>query len=69
MTQDKIAQWKDQRNVKKLAARADRSEEYAIAAMQFAAAAVDEAERAIVEAIVARLDVESASMTSASANA
>ena len=59
MTQDKIAQWKRERDTKKLASRADRSEDYAIAAMQFAGAAIDEAEKATVEAIVARMDADS----------
>ena len=59
MTQDAIAQWKAQRNAKKLGARADRSEDYAVAATQFAGAAIDEAERAVIEAIVARMDADS----------
>src|SRR5215470_4351759 len=54
MTQDAIAQWKAQRNAKKLEGRANRSEDYAVAAMQFAGAAIDEAERAVIEAVVAR---------------
>ena len=39
-------------------ARADLSERYAVTAMEIAAAAVDEAERAAVEAIVARMDAD-----------
>jgi exonuclease VII large subunit len=58
MTHDKIAQWKEQRDVKRLANRADLSEHYAITAMEIAAAAVDEAERAAVEAVVARMDAD-----------
>jgi hypothetical protein len=60
MTHDKIAQWKEQRDVKRLAARADLSEHYAVTAMEVAAAAVDEAERAAVEAVVARMDADGA---------
>ena len=58
MTQDRIAEWKEQRDVKRLGSRADLSEQYAVGAMEIAAAAVDEAERAAVEAIVARMDAD-----------
>ncbi len=58
MTHDKIAQWKERHDVKRLAARADLSEHYAITAMEIATAAVDEAERAAVEAVVARIDAD-----------
>ncbi len=58
MTHDKIAQWKEGHDVKRLAARADLSEHYAITAMEIATAAVDEAERAAVEAVVARIDAD-----------
>ena len=56
ITSDKIAEWKAQRQVKKLVDRADGAASYAAASMQVAAAAVDEAERAVVEAIVAQMD-------------
>ena len=59
-TSEKIAAWKAQRDVKKLAAHADGAEDYAVASMQLAAAAVDEAERAAVEAVVARMDADAA---------
>lgn len=59
-TSEKIAVWKAQRDVKKLAAHADSAEDYAVASMQLAAAAVDEAERAAVEAVVARMDSDAA---------
>jgi hypothetical protein len=55
-TSEKIAAWKAERNVKMLTAHADIAENYAIASMQLAADAVDEAERAAVEAVVARMD-------------
>ena len=58
MTHDTIAEWKKQRDVKRLESRADLSERYAVTAMEIAAAAVDEAERAAVEAIVARMDAD-----------
>jgi hypothetical protein len=69
MTHDKIAQWKEQRDVKKLSARADLTEHYAVAAMEIAAAAVDEAERAAVEAIVARMDADAVQALVASKSA
>ncbi len=68
MIQDKVAQWKEQRNVKKLATRADSSEQYAIAAIQTAAVAIDEAEQSVVPAALDRIDADAAavSMTSVS---
>jgi hypothetical protein len=59
-TSEKIAAWKSQHDVKKLAAHAKSAEQYAVASMQLAAAAVDEAERAAVEAVVARMDADDA---------
>jgi hypothetical protein len=63
-TTEKVAAWKAQRDVKKLAAHADKAEDYAVASMQLAAAAVDEAERAAVEAVVARMDSDAAQTSS-----
>ena len=60
VTSENIAAWKAQRDFKKLTAHADRAEDYAVASMQLAAAAVDEAERAAVEAVVARMDADAA---------
>jgi hypothetical protein len=59
-TSEKIAAWKSQHDVKKLASHAESAEQYAVASMQLAAAAVDEAERAAVEAVVARMDADDA---------
>jgi membrane protein involved in colicin uptake len=59
-TSEKIAAWKAQHDVSKLAAHADSAENYAVASMQLAVAAVDEAERAAVEAVVARMDADAA---------
>jgi membrane protein involved in colicin uptake len=59
-TADKIATWKGERDVKKLAAHADAAEDYAVACVQLAASAVDEAERAAVEAVAARMDADTA---------
>jgi hypothetical protein len=58
MTHDTITERKQQRDVKRLESRADLSEHYAVTAMEIAAAAVDEAERAAVEAVVARMDAD-----------
>jgi len=59
-TQAKIADWKSKREASKLNNRADRAEQYAAAAIVVAAAAVDEAERASVEAWLARQDADAA---------
>jgi hypothetical protein len=69
MTHDKIAQWKEQGDAKRLVARADLSENYAVTAMEIAAAAVDEAERAAVEAVVARMDADGIKAPAASKSA
>lgn len=53
-----IEDWKAKREHKKLAARADRAEDYAAAAIVVALAAVEEAEVAILEAVAARMDAE-----------
>ena len=63
ITNDKIAEWKAQRQVKKLEARADSAERYAAATTQIAAAAIDEAETAVAEAIVARIDADTTQAT------
>jgi hypothetical protein len=69
MTHDKIAQWKEQGDAKRLATRADLTERYAVTAMEIAAAAVDEAERAAVEAVVARMDADGIKAAAASKSA
>jgi hypothetical protein len=53
---DKIAEWKAKLEASKLQNRADRAEHYAAAAIVIAGAAVDEAERAALEAWLARQD-------------
>jgi hypothetical protein len=58
ITADKIAEWKAQREVRKLNDRADDAESYAVAAMQIAVAAIDEAETAAIEAVLARIDAD-----------
>ncbi|MBP0000219.1 MAG: hypothetical protein J7641_14675 [Cyanobacteria bacterium SID2] len=50
-----IDEWKAKKEQEKLLARADRAEEYAVAAIVWAAAALDEAEIATLEALEARI--------------
>jgi len=64
-TRDKIAEWKTKRETSKLQNRADKSEQYAAAAITIATAAVDDAERASFEAWLARQDADSAQMKQA----
>ena len=54
--QDQVARWKADRQFQHLEARAERAAAYATDATNFAVATVDEAEAAILEAMVARLD-------------
>jgi hypothetical protein len=56
----KVAEWKEQREARLLDARADFAESYAAAAFDVAVGAADEAELALLEASLARLDAESA---------
>jgi hypothetical protein len=51
---EKVAQWKAKRETSRLHARADRCERSAAAAIAVAAAAMDEAERAVLRALLAR---------------
>jgi len=53
-----IGQWKAKREVSKLHARADRAEQYAADAIFVADMAVADAEEAIVDALIARMDAE-----------
>ena len=51
-----IDQWKARREAKKLSNRADQAEEYAAAAIALATASISEAENAVLEAVIARMD-------------
>ncbi len=51
---DKVAQWKAKRETSRLHARADKYERCAGAAMAVAATAMNEAERAVLRALLAR---------------
>jgi hypothetical protein len=58
-----IAEWKTNREIHKLEKRADKAEDNAVAAIEFSASSVAEAELATLEAIEARLDAEAAKET------
>jgi predicted nucleic acid-binding Zn-ribbon protein len=60
ITREKIAEWKEQRDLRKLQNRADKAERYAAAAIDVAVAAMDEAEQASLEAWLAREDADAA---------
>jgi hypothetical protein len=59
-TKETVAQWQAKREVNKLNARADRAADYAVAAVAFAAAMIDEAETAVLDAVVARREADAA---------
>ena len=69
VTNDKIAEWKAQRQASMLARHADGAERYAAAATEVAVAAIDEAEEAIAEAVVARMEADTAKTPSAAKRA
>jgi NTP pyrophosphatase (non-canonical NTP hydrolase) len=57
-TKEAINVWKANHETRKLKARADRAEDYAADAIIYAQAAIDRAEEAILEAVVARMDAD-----------
>jgi hypothetical protein len=59
-TKEAVSEWKAKHETRKLNARAERSEAYAADAIDFALASLDEAEEAILDAVVARLDADAA---------
>jgi ElaB/YqjD/DUF883 family membrane-anchored ribosome-binding protein len=59
-TKEAVTQWKAKGEKRKLQARADWAEAYAADAISNAMASLDEAEEAILNAIVARMDVDAA---------
>ena len=61
----KIAEWKAKMETAKLKGRAEGAERYAAAAVVVAAAAIDEAERASLEAWLARKDADGAQASKA----
>jgi chromosome segregation ATPase len=65
VSDEMVAAWKDKLETARLQSRADKAERYATAAAALAAAAVDEAEQAVLEAWLARRDAETAQSTKA----
>jgi len=59
-TQEAIGSWRKQREIDKLLNRAERAEDYAVDMVTAAAYDFDEAEQAILEAVVARVDANQA---------
>ncbi len=59
-TSEVIAAWREAREIGKLQKRADQAERYAVAAFGVVVAALDEAEKASLEAWLARRDARSA---------
>ncbi|HSY38231.1 MAG TPA: hypothetical protein VLA79_01850 [Polyangia bacterium] len=59
-TQEAIASWKQQREVDKLEARAERAKDYALDMVSAVVDDFEEAEQAVYEAVAARLEAESA---------
>jgi hypothetical protein len=55
-----INEWKAKREVRKLNTRAERAEAYAEAAIVLALASIDEAEEAVLDAVAARMDADTA---------
>jgi chromosome segregation ATPase len=53
-----VSEWKAKRETRKLNARADRAEAYAADAIDFVVASIDEAELAILDAVMARIDAD-----------
>jgi len=62
-----ITEWKAKRDVSKLNSRADRAEQYAADAVYIAVAALDEAEEAIFDAVMARMDADNVGSPAAAA--
>jgi hypothetical protein len=59
-TEQAVSEWKAKRETRKLQVRADRSEVYAADAIAYALATIDEAEEAVLDAAVARMDADAA---------
>jgi chromosome segregation ATPase len=59
-TQERIGSWRQQREIEKLEARADRAENYAVDMVTTAAYDFEEAEQAVLEAVAARFDANQA---------
>jgi chromosome segregation ATPase len=62
-TQEAIASWKQRRELRKLEARAERAEDYAVDMVTTAAYDFDEAEQAVLDALAARLECSAAAVS------
>lgn len=60
-TKEAIGSWRQRHEVQKLQRRADRAEEYALDLVSVAALDFEEAEQAVLDAMVARFDANTAS--------
>ena len=57
-TRPAVSEWKTNREVRRLNARADHAEAFAADAIDFAIAAIDEVADAMVDAVLARMDAD-----------
>jgi len=63
-TQEAVSSWRKKRELKKLENRADRAEEYAMDLVITAAYDFEQAEQAVLDALAARYDADTASSPS-----
>jgi hypothetical protein len=59
-TKETINEWKTKHEIIRLQARAERADAYAADALTLAALLIDESEEAILDAVVARMDLDAA---------
>ena len=60
-TEESIGSWRKRRELEKLESRAERAEDYAVELVNVAALDFEEAEQAVLDAIAARFDADTAS--------
>jgi len=60
-TEEAIGSWRKRRELEKLESRAERAEDYAVELVNVAALDFEEAEQAVLDAIAARFDADTAS--------
>jgi vacuolar-type H+-ATPase subunit I/STV1 len=61
-TKEMVSEWKTKHEARRLSARADMAEAYAADMIDFADATIAEAEEAILDAVVARIDADAAQL-------
>ena len=59
-TDEKVTSWRQKRELKRLARRADRAEDYAVNILMMTMWDADEAEAAVLDALDARIDADAA---------